>query len=199
MNWLRIHDRISPIVRGNGRTARHVTKLQDIRSGMSWREEDIGSMLRSGEISGYAATRHGRGAPILFIGAILFRTMADEGEILSLAVRRSERRRGIASALMSSALRAMKLGGAEKIFLEVSEANRAARALYQRFGFEKVGVRYNYYSTKHQKSHNALVFRLEFSPPGARRHRVGFTRQSRDPYRRSRHWKARKTLILRKH
>lgn len=138
---------------------------------MSWREKDVCGMLRAGEMRGYKATRRAQGAPILFVGAILFRTMADEGEILSLLVRNSARRRGIASALMTRALDTMKREGVVSVFLEVSETNRAARALYRRFGFEKVGVRYNYYSTKHQESHNALVLRLKISPCQSPRNR----------------------------
>lgn len=183
MRRLRLHDRITPIKAGSWRATRQVAKLQDARSGLSWREEDIGSMLRSGDIGGYKATRHRIGTPILFAGAILFRVMADEGEILSLSVRHSERRRGIGGALMRKALNAMKSKGAEKVFLEVSETNRAARALYRRFGFEKVGVRYNYYSTKHRQSHNALVFRLELSSRQHRQKSLAFTTQSRIPRR----------------
>jgi len=163
MRRARGRDRIVPITVGARPTAGEIAALQEPALGMSWREEDIHSMLRAGDLRGYAVTRHRPGAPILFVGAILFRTVADEGEILSLSVRRAARRRGIASTLMTTTLNSMKCVAVKNVFLEVSETNRTARAFYRRFGFKKVGVRHNYYSTKQGKIHNALVFRLEIS------------------------------------
>jgi len=179
MSKTRIRERIASISDGDRRTARHVARLQEPRLGMSWREKDICTMLRDGDLSGYKATRQAPGAPDLFVGAILFRTMADEGEVLSLSVRRSVRRQGIASALIAKTLISMKLAGVKSVFLEVSETNRAARALYQRYGFEKVGVRHNYYSTKHRKHHNALVLRLKLSSCRRKRKRGNFSTEKR--------------------
>lgn len=79
-------------------------------------------------------------------GLVVFRTMADEAEILNLAVDSTRRRRGIGSQLMKDALAACKAAKVKKIFLEVRGSNEAARNFYLRMGFTKVGRRHRYYS-----------------------------------------------------
>jgi ribosomal-protein-alanine N-acetyltransferase len=72
--------------------------------------------------------------------------MAEEAEILNLAVDSTRRRQGIGSLLMQNALAACKAVGARKIFLEVRDSNEAARKFYLRMGFTEVGRRREYYS-----------------------------------------------------
>ena len=79
-------------------------------------------------------------------GLVAFRTMADEAEILNLAVDSTRRRRGIGSRLMKDALAACKAAGVRKIFLEVRDSNQAAQIFYLRMGFTEVGRRRQYYS-----------------------------------------------------
>jgi polysaccharide biosynthesis protein PslH len=75
-------------------------------------------------------------------GFLVCRTVSDdEHEVLSLVVAPEQRRRGIAAALMRSAL--SPLGGSW--FLEVRESNAAARNLYRKLGFQDVALRMNYY------------------------------------------------------
>lgn len=78
-------------------------------------------------------------------GIALARVAADEAEILTLAVIPAARRRGLGRALLAaSASRAQALG-AQRLFLEVSADNEAARALYVESGFRAVGRRRRYY------------------------------------------------------
>ncbi len=63
-----------------------------------------------------------------------------EREILNLAVAKPFRRMGVATALLRH-----ELGRQATFFLEVRESNRAARALYAKFGFQEVGRRPYYY------------------------------------------------------
>src|ERR1700747_1669529 len=63
-------------------------------------------------------------------GLVVFRIIADEAEILNLAVEPHRRRQGIAWRLIEVALATCKAAGVERIFLEVRESNRAARNLY---------------------------------------------------------------------
>ena len=66
----------------------------------------------------------------------------DEAELLNLAVRPEDRRMGVASALLS-ALETHALG---PLFLEVSEHNVPAIALYLRHGWQQIAVRKGYYN-----------------------------------------------------
>jgi ribosomal-protein-alanine N-acetyltransferase len=79
-------------------------------------------------------------------GLVAFRTMADEAEILNLAVDSTRRRRGIGSRLMKDALAACKAAGVKKMFLEVRDSNQAGQNFYLRMGFTEVGRRREYYS-----------------------------------------------------
>jgi [ribosomal protein S18]-alanine N-acetyltransferase len=90
-------------------------------------------------------------------GLVVFRTMADEAEILNLAVDSSQRRRGMGSRLIEDAIAASKAAGVKKIFLEVRDSNEAARNFYARMGFTEAGRRRQYYR---QPVEDALVLVL---------------------------------------
>lgn len=78
-------------------------------------------------------------------GFILVRVAADEAEILTIAVDPALRRGGQGGALLAAATEAAKAVGAQRLFLEVSSENAAARGLYARHGFAQVGHRARYY------------------------------------------------------
>lgn len=88
-------------------------------------------------------------------GMILARTMADEAEVLTLAVEPAARRAGVGQTLLNQVLVTARLRGAVTIFLEVSSANAAARALYAGADFVQVGSRRGYYP----EGGDALVLR----------------------------------------
>src|ERR1700744_4870572 len=74
-------------------------------------------------------------------GMILARVAADEAEILTLAVSPAQRRRGMGWALLRKAMDHAAGLGAVSMFLEVSVANTAARALYTTLSFTEAGLR----------------------------------------------------------
>jgi [ribosomal protein S18]-alanine N-acetyltransferase len=94
-------------------------------------------------------------------GLILLRHVADEADILTLAVVPEVRRKGIAQTLLGKATTVAASLGVHTVFLEVSVANIAARELYTRIGFVQVGRRRLYYSDRS----DALVLRLDLIPP----------------------------------
>ncbi len=85
------------------------------------------------------------------LGFALWRIAADEGEILSLGVLPDHRGRGVGARLVAAAQAAVPWC----LFLEVATDNDAARALYQRAGFETAGRRPRYYAD----GRDALVLR----------------------------------------
>lgn len=92
-------------------------------------------------------------------GYVIARCVADEAEIISIGVRPAARRRGIGAALLADAMvRSVELG-VRTIFLEVSEKNSAARALYTTAGFAEVGRREDYYRDKMNRGVAALIMR----------------------------------------
>jgi ribosomal-protein-alanine N-acetyltransferase len=91
-------------------------------------------------------------------GFILCRMIAGETEILTLAVRPTFRRQGIAAALVGEAAGVAALT-ADAMFLEVAEDNPGAIALYERTGFQPVGRRRAYYGRAGAPAVDALVMR----------------------------------------
>ena len=80
------------------------------------------------------------------LGYLGLQWVLDQGEILSVAVDPSCRRRGIARRLLALALEECERRALLSLSLEVRQSNEAARALYRGFGFETVGRRKNYYT-----------------------------------------------------
>ncbi len=71
--------------------------------------------------------------------------MADEGYITNVAVYPEYRGQGIAAQLMQVFCNFAEGNKLAFLTLEVRPSNAAAIALYQKFGFEEVGRRKNYY------------------------------------------------------
>ena len=83
---------------------------------------------------------------------------ADEGDLLSIAVREEFRGSGIGTALLDALLKAAADLGARRIFLEVRESNCPAIRMYEQAGFRQVGIRRNYYTGPEE---DALLMRWE--------------------------------------
>jgi ribosomal-protein-alanine N-acetyltransferase len=96
-------------------------------------------------------------------GMVLARVVADEAEILTIAVLPAARRHGLGRALLRTAMDRAAERGAREMFLEVAIANGAARALYAALGFTQVGRRRGYYPG----GGDALILRADLSHPGA--------------------------------
>lgn len=92
---------------------------------------------------------------------VLSRFVADEAEILTLAVAPEWRRNGVGTHLLAPHLAGLAAHRVNRLFLEVDAENIAARALYASFGFEQVGERQAYYRTADDRLAAALVMRLD--------------------------------------
>ena len=103
----------------------------------------VGKDLESGEI----------------VGHICLETVLDEGILTSIAVKEKYRNKGIAKKLMDSFIDEAKNRNIAFINLEVRASNAPAIALYEKYGFEKVGTRKNYYS---KPTEGALLMMLNF-------------------------------------
>jgi len=93
-------------------------------------------------------------------GFILIRVVADEAEILTLAVRSSARGRGLGARLVGQGATAAAGQGAARLFLEVAEDNSAALALYAQAGFADAGRRPGYYARPDGSRRDALILAL---------------------------------------
>ena len=94
---------------------------------------------------------------------IMSRLVEDEAEILSVAVARRRRGRGLARQLLNLHLRRLAGLGARIVFLEVDEHNDPALRLYRRAGFNEVSRRPNYYPETGGSAASALVLRRDLT------------------------------------
>ncbi len=83
------------------------------------------------------------GSVIGFAGVMV---MADDAHVMNIAVDPDRRREGLGAMLLERVLRAAADRGATAATLEVRPDNRAARALYRRFGFRRAGKHPGYYA-----------------------------------------------------
>ncbi len=95
------------------------------------------------------------GAPAA--GYASFRQGSDEAELLRLAVAPSDRRRGLARALVTEGLQRLAPAGVRSCFLEVRMENLGAITFYRQMGFNQVGLRRSYY----RDGSDALVYARE--------------------------------------
>jgi len=82
----------------------------------------------------------------------------DEVHIATIAVLPEYRQMKIGQKLLAVILKDAVGSGAVHAFLEVRETNKAARAMYAKFGFKEVGVRPHYYSDTQE---DAVLMNLE--------------------------------------
>lgn len=124
--------------------------------------EETCGLSRWGWDAYYNEIKEGRGALMLvarrasaaadeeneqeILGFIAARFTADEVHINNVAVREEFRRHGMGGALLGRVLREGGRRGARKAILEVRAGNKAAQALYNRYGFRTVGLRRDYYT-----------------------------------------------------
>ncbi|MFF4773138.1 ribosomal protein S18-alanine N-acetyltransferase [Microtetraspora fusca] len=104
------------------------------------------AMLR-GEIDDQPRTRHYVVAVDgdKIVGYAGLAAAADQADVQTIAVLAGHRRSGIGAALLAELLAEAERRGAREVFLEVRSDNAPAQAMYERFGFERLGVRRNYY------------------------------------------------------
>ena len=120
-----------------------------------WTRRELAELIASPGVHGLLLQLDGRQ-----VGFALCRTAADEGELLTIAVDPSHRRRGAGRALLKAVIEHLQSSGARKLYLEVGMDNPAARSLYEQAGFKAVGERTGYYQRGEQPMADAVVMRL---------------------------------------
>ena len=114
--------------------------LREARESASWSMQALVEFMPLPGAVALMSERAGRPT-----GFILGRLVADEAEVLNLAVREECRRQGEGRALLKELLRRFAESGVSRVFLEVRESNRGAMGFYERMGFRQSGRREDYY------------------------------------------------------
>jgi [ribosomal protein S18]-alanine N-acetyltransferase len=117
-----------------------IVRIEETSFPAPWRREFFEEELGTPGRMNLVARREGEVAGYLF-ATWLF----DEMHVNKIAVIESQRRRGIADALMDRCLSFARANGIETVALEVREANDVAQSFYAHLGFERTYVRKRYY------------------------------------------------------
>jgi len=94
--------------------------------------------------------------------------MVDEAHITSIAVRGTHRHRGVGELLLISIMNLAAQLHAQVMTLEVRLSNLTAQALYEKYGFAKVGIRRSYYSDDGEDAVIMTTERITSAPYQAR-------------------------------
>lgn len=145
-------------------TERDIAALADIHDlsfKRPWSADEMAALLAEhNTVRALVARKQVFLGPKRPVGFIIFRSAADEAEVLTIAVDPSHRGRGYGRLLLEEATRRLYRDRIAALFLEVEETNRSALSLYRALGFEKVGERAGYYLQETGKPGTALVMRL---------------------------------------
>jgi len=91
------------------------------------------------------------------VAFIIAKVMNHECEILNLGVEISMRKKKLASKLLNNLIDFSKARNIKQIFLEVRVSNTAAVNLYDKFKFNEIGCRPNYYITENGREDGLIM------------------------------------------
>ncbi len=123
-----------------------------------WTRQDLAGLIASPGVTGLLLQAVGEDA-----GFALCRVVAEEAELLTIAVRPHHRRHGGGRHLLVGVIDLVRQSGARALFLEVGVDNPAARSLYESQGFCAVGSRRGYYRRGEGAPADGIVMRLSLS------------------------------------
>jgi ribosomal-protein-alanine N-acetyltransferase len=111
----------------------------------AWDATALGEVLAMPGAFGLLAIGPAPEAKAAPLGLLMGLLVAQDAELLTLAVPPARRRQGVATLLTRDFLRRATAAGALNVFLEVAEDNVPAQHLYSRLGFKMEGKRRGYY------------------------------------------------------
>jgi len=100
----------------------------------------------------------------LVIGFVGVWLIADEAHIVTIAVRDGYRRRGIGELLLIAAIELALMNERDVVSLECRASSEAAIALYDKYGFQRLGIRPHYYSDNREDAIIMTADRIELAP-----------------------------------
>ena len=116
-----------------------VAEMERLCFSEPWSEKSLGILTGDGAV-GFVALEGGQ--VTAYVGMML---VLDEGQITNVATHPDYRRKGYAAAVLDRLIAYSQVVGVSEIFLEVRRSNNAAIKLYEKMGFETVGMRKSFY------------------------------------------------------
>lgn len=131
-----------------------IAELEKICFNDPWSEKSIASELDN-RLSLWLVAMDGDRVA----GYVGSQSVLGETDMMNIAVHPDFRRRGIAEELVMKLVEELKVRGNHSLMLEVRVSNDPARKLYDKMGFQQVGLRKNYYRNPRE---DACILRKEF-------------------------------------
>ena len=131
-----------------------VAALEKICFSDPWSERSVASELEN-KLAYWLVALEGE----TVAGYIGSQTVMEETDMMNVAVHPDFRRKGIAEALVSGLVAALKENGSRCLTLEVRASNEPAIKLYEKLGFAQIGRRPKYYRNPRE---DALILRKEW-------------------------------------
>ena len=94
------------------------------------------------------------------VGYFLMMMALDEAHLLNITVDPALHGHGYGLALLEHATECARSKAMRSIMLEVRPSNRRALAIYERYGYVRIGVRRNYYPAPDNHRENAIVMKV---------------------------------------
>lgn len=135
------------------RDAKDLARIHGQSFYRGWPTADFQSFLEDRNTPAYIACDAKR----RIAGFALIRTVADEAELLTIAVEPRWRGKSVGRALMDAVFADLMMSPARHMFLEVDEQNHAAIRLYEKLGFSTISSRKGYYPRPDGSAATALV------------------------------------------
>ncbi len=131
-------------------------------------DPQVEELARSSGLSVNARAERGRDHARLLVaerdgevlGFVLGWLVADELEVVDIAVAVESRRHGLGRVLLAELFARARRRGCKDAFLEVRASNLSAQALYREMGFEQTSTRVSYYGD----GEDAWLFRCCLQP-----------------------------------
>ena len=102
-------------------------------------------------------------------GFCLLRLSDREAEIITIAIRPQFQGKGIGYSILLEAIHLIQKTECEKIFLEVDFTNAIAIRLYYKLGFQRCGLRKQYYKNSNGKTSDALIMEKVLIDPALKK------------------------------
>ena len=125
-------------------------------------EASISNLLTTPGLWGILASKKAENLEAIPMGFILVRTIAGEGEIITICTDPDHRREGVAKALLGK-IDALAKTQVKEFFLEVGKDNPNAISLYKQCGYTQVGLRKGYYRRAGGLFVDALLMKKTFA------------------------------------
>ena len=117
-----------------------VLELQRELAFQDWNEKQFLSEIKASYAYCIVCENEGK-----LLGYAIFHLLGPDSELLSIATRGTEQRKGIGTQLLKAGLDKLT-NNDDQCFLEVRDGNTKARSFYEKNGFQLYNVRKKYYA-----------------------------------------------------